>query len=759
MRLTRYRLWARVSTSLGAFAVFVTSAFWVSASREPGAAARALPEVARRVETVGPGVTHVHEFHSSGPLNIHIVQVDLTTTGVSIAAGLGRGRLFTGAPVHEMARRYESPTRHVVAATNADFWKNMAGQLFVPVNLFVADGRTVRLPCAPAPRAVFGRTIDGKYFMRPVTAHLSILRNRSRLLDDVRLNDPISSCGAVLFTDAFGDSVALARFRAAYELELLGDRFLPNEPARARVVTKASATTSALGSRRFVLALHADAARKLAGLRVGTTLTLLLRVPEVRAPIDLAIGGAPLLLHEGKPFIDWQEEKVLRSFVTDRHPRTAVGLTRDQRRLVIVTVDGRQPATSIGMSLYELALYLRQLGCWQAMNFDGGGSTTMVVRGEVVNRPSDRFGARSVANALLVVSHGPAGPLASLEILPRSEPTRVPVGSKAQFAVRGRDAAGNEVALEASRLEWDCRPNTLGQLVRGGTTSTLCAAPFPGEGTVVASYTTTAGIKHSAKHRVEVVRIRNVVVEPVPIVLRRGETVDVSIRAESSSGPVELTPEMVRLHASNENLRVSGTRLYGMQRGKGALQVAIGDVTTTYPFYVDLVTTRIVCQFDEPVTASLMGAGFDRRATRVRLETERAKFGSGCLAWRYAMSRGGASRIVLPVDVPIPGKPLQLALWIYGDGQEAWLRGEVLDARGQPYLVDFTAGATGITWKGVWRQVIVPVRTLLPQSVTSGRTPVFPIRLTKLYLAQDQEALKAHGEILLDQLEAIYPPE
>jgi exopolysaccharide biosynthesis protein len=69
----------------------------------------------------------------------------------------------------------------------------------------------------------------------------------------------------------------------------------------------------------------------------------------------------------------------------------------------MLTVDGRSE-NSGGMTLIELADMMRQLGAWQAMNFDGGGSTTMVIDGKVVNRPSDQAGERTVGNALLVLT-------------------------------------------------------------------------------------------------------------------------------------------------------------------------------------------------------------------------------------------------------------------------------------------------------------------------------------------------------------------
>jgi exopolysaccharide biosynthesis protein len=85
-----------------------------------------------------------------------------------------------------------------------------------------------------------------------------------------------------------------------------------------------------------------------------------------------------------------------------KHPRTAVGFSRDSSTLYLLAVDGRSQR-SVGVTLDELASLMRRLGAWNAMNFDGGGSTTMVINGAVVNVPSDSAGERAVGNALLVV--------------------------------------------------------------------------------------------------------------------------------------------------------------------------------------------------------------------------------------------------------------------------------------------------------------------------------------------------------------------
>lgn len=97
------------------------------------------------------------------------------------------------------------------------------------------------------------------------------------------------------------------------------------------------------------------------------------------------------------------------AFNRTRHPRTCACVTK-RGKLLLLTVDGRNEQAQ-GMSLPELTQLLQQLNCWDAVNFDGGGSTTMYIQGEppngIVNRPSDNkqfdpYGERKVANALLI---------------------------------------------------------------------------------------------------------------------------------------------------------------------------------------------------------------------------------------------------------------------------------------------------------------------------------------------------------------------
>jgi exopolysaccharide biosynthesis protein len=111
-------------------------------------------------------------------------------------------------------------------------------------------------------------------------------------------------------------------------------------------------------------------------------------------------NGVPQLIKNGKVDLTWEQEKTNLRFVETRHPRTAVAKLKSGKFLM-VTVDGRSESSG-GISLFDLADYLLSLAATDAMNLDGGGSSTMYLDGRVVNHPSDPTGERKVGDAILV---------------------------------------------------------------------------------------------------------------------------------------------------------------------------------------------------------------------------------------------------------------------------------------------------------------------------------------------------------------------
>ncbi len=169
--------------------------------------------------------------------------------------------------------------------------------------------------------------------------------------------------------------------------------------------------------------------------------------------VDMAVSGSSVLLKDG---VIPSEFSFASSDNNRRNPRTLVGSSKDGKTLFIVTVDGRQKE-SIGMTLNEAAQYMKELGAYNALNLDGGGSTTMVSRPlaenslAVVNTPSDG-GLRGVTTALGIVSTAPAANLAGLVI--ESEHGNVFINSTRKLTVKGYDKYFNPVGINPADVKW-----------------------------------------------------------------------------------------------------------------------------------------------------------------------------------------------------------------------------------------------------------------------------------------------------------------
>ncbi len=118
--------------------------------------------------------------------------------------------------------------------------------------------------------------------------------------------------------------------------------------------------------------------------------------------MQTAVGGGPVLLQNGEIKITNNEElKFAGNAIHDKHPRTAIGYTRDNK-LIILVVQGRFPGTAEGATLIQVAQILKDLGCWEAINLDGGGSSCMLVNGKETIKPSDSIGQRAVPAVFII---------------------------------------------------------------------------------------------------------------------------------------------------------------------------------------------------------------------------------------------------------------------------------------------------------------------------------------------------------------------
>lgn len=323
-----------------------------------------------------------------GPFRLAALVVD-PRTGVRLISAFGDGQRMRRMRTSELARRAGA-----LAAVNGGFFAANG----LPLGCLMV-GQTIHREPDPQ-RTCAGITEDGMVIFdrvqldATVTAVLpgqiggSSMRvngvNRDRRADELILYQP--SFDASTRTNQFGAEATVVGGMVTTVVDLRGNSPIPSDG--------------------FVLSGHGRARQWiLQALQPGALVDVALRVAPLSGDtrwdrVIHAVGGGPRVLAGGQVV---GAEGFPATFTERRHPRTAIGVTADGR-VVLLVVDGRQPYHSLGMTLLELALELRRLGVVDALNLDGGGSSTMVVGGRVINLPSDETGERPVANALLVLA-------------------------------------------------------------------------------------------------------------------------------------------------------------------------------------------------------------------------------------------------------------------------------------------------------------------------------------------------------------------
>ena len=148
-----------------------------------------------------------------------------------------------------------------------------------------------------------------------------------------------------------------------------------------------------------MVSVHGQSQAYFNGVKVGDAAIITESLGDGIGAKDDFYGAGPQLVANGVVSVTSQAEHIANDIANGRAPRTAVGIKSDGHILLMVA-DGRQ-SHSIGASLVEMGQLMVKYGAVKAVNYDGGGSSEMVVNNRIVNRPSDG-NERSIGNALLV---------------------------------------------------------------------------------------------------------------------------------------------------------------------------------------------------------------------------------------------------------------------------------------------------------------------------------------------------------------------
>ncbi|GIF50118.1 calcineurin-like phosphoesterase family protein [Asanoa ferruginea] len=699
----------------------------------PAAAADQSIETDRRTRPVAPGLelTSFDRLDANGWTRADALTADLGGSGLSV------GYVNTGAVARTAPLRGVADEAGAVAAVNGDFFDiNQSG---AAQGIGVRDGALVQSPVAGHPDGVaigpdgVGRVVqfyfDGSAALPggPVTL--------------TQFNNLVQAGGVGVFTALWGDydrARAVAGAARVTEVALVDGRVATVGAAAGRGPVPAGTT----------ILLGRDAgADALAGLRPGDPVEVTYRAkPADDRAVTAAVGGNRVLVRGGVP------QDI--GDVTPE-PRTAVGFSADGKKMIMLTVDGRQ-ADSRGVTLTELGRLMASLGAHEALNLDGGGSSTLLARKpgaaavRVENAPSDGS-ERPVPNGLAVFAPKGSGRLTAYWVETATDPAAAPGigpvrGGRPDRVFPGLTrrliAAGYDETYgpAAGAPTWRSSRVLNGVVSSGGVFRGL----LPGTATVTAS----RGAARGSIDLTVLGPLSRVDATADKVALDRagatGRFGVVGYDAEGNSAPVE--PGDVRLSYDRTLFEVvpGGDGFFTVRAtagsGAGIVTATVAGRSTVVPVTIGL-TDVPVATFDDAAAWKFSAA----RATG-SVAPAPGHTGTGLrMGYDFGQSTGTrAAYADPPAWIPVDGQPQAFGMWIYGTGKGEWPSLHLHDALDQQHVLR----GPYITWTG-WRYVEMAV----PPGVQ------YPVRIRRFYVAETDPAKAYQTDIVIDDIVArVAPP-
>jgi hypothetical protein len=398
-----------------------------------------IPEENKNV-TLAPGVVYTLQYHPKSRWSVHTVTVDLTRNDLDVHLGKGLENIAGLERVQSIMHRRDSLNlkSHSVAGINASYWE--AGTHY-PIGPTVIDGQ-ILINEQHHRWSSLAMTKEGALFLDQFSMQTEV-RTRYGILPITRFNHRHDSLSRVIYTPYFGNTVpfldtaiiALASrdtitddseietltsmidsmLQLSQESGTLKVQFEILKPMMANTIIPCRITSIdtgvvAIPQSGGVLSFGKGPFPLFFSLFVGDTFSLVSRLdPVVPAPVALMASGTPRLVRDGHISVEWQEEGLRKlRFVNGRFARSAVGISKDGKKLILMTVEAsNRRGRRTGVSLPELARLMVDRGAYHAMNFDGGGSATMVIGDETVAPRSGSRYSRKISTSLFITRKTP----------------------------------------------------------------------------------------------------------------------------------------------------------------------------------------------------------------------------------------------------------------------------------------------------------------------------------------------------------------
>lgn len=601
---------------------------------------------------IGPGTTQTSlVLKGSNTLKIFYTTTDLTHPYVDIRVAQAGSRLTGGAKLSAMSNANTNATTGVeyFAGVNADFFGNSQ-----PIGSTVVNGSTYK--------AVNSSWIN--WYMNdqkvPGIEDLSfngtITNPAGQSFKVASINDGRWADNLVIFNSHYGANTGTNIYGTEVVIRPVGDPIGYNNKTTCRVdgtpVNGVGKMT--IPSDAYVLSGNGTASEFVRTLKDGDIITVDLNtVLATGGTVTQMAGGQPIILKDGETL----NTQGALDHLTALNPRTAVGYSADRTKLVLLVVDGRNMGGSAGVVSKVLADIMRYVGCADAMNFDGGGSSELYTRAfGIRNNPSDG-NERSVVNSVWAVYTGPADNTVA-ELSFGAESITLPKYGYYVPVFYAYNKYGKLLSTNFSGATLSCEPE-LGQIVEDGTT---LFANGSGTHKLTATYgDVTTTINVTIGTAAPKMRLDSVIVDGYH---------DYKAEIRAMVGDIEMAVDnQAMTWSSSDNDIVSVDELgmiHGLKSGKATVTATVDDFKGTLPVIVEKPATRY---FD--LTAGTEDADWATSQTALK-NVSIAKMGDTGLKVNYTVSSTrGTQLTVKPKNVtPLFSMPDSLRLVINPGGSK-----------------------------------------------------------------------------------------
>ncbi len=706
-------------------------------------------ELARQTRPVAPGaeLTSFERLEPDKWLRADALSVDLG--GGTQADYLSSGKVSERRPVSELAEAHDpGPDRRTVAAFNADFFD--IDETGAPLGPGTENGEPTHSPDPGNSEAVaIGPDAAGKVLDLYFEGKLTLPSGEEKLDGYNAANVPAD--GVALYNSRWGKAdralTVEARDEVA-EVEVRGGRVVAVRDAPGDAPVPRGAT---------VLLGRGVGAKKLAGLSRGDRVATEYHVRTAGGgPVPrTAVGGRGVLVADGVAQ-DWDGKPN-----NAAAPRTAVGFSRDGQTMHVLTVDGRQAASG-GTTLTELARMMKKLGAYNALNLDGGGSSTLLARQpgqehpQLENSPSDGE-EREVPNGLALTAPAGSGHLKGFWVDTATDPDKAPTADPMPSGHPERVFPGLTRQLRADGYDEtygpaDGRPSWRSS--KPGVGEVSGAGVFTAARSGTAEVSARRGSADGARDLTVIGDLDRVAPTRERVGLADAEAEAefgvVGFDAQGTSAPVE--PADVALSYDTSLFEI--TEGEGEEHGVFTVRAKPGheDASDTVTVEVQGVTAELavtvglrdqdVADFEDADDWTFDAA----RASGAAKATPDGHTGQG-LRLTYDFTQSTATRAAYlspPQPVRVGGQPQSFGVWIKGDGHGAWPSLELTDAAGASQVLR----GDHVDWEG-WRHLTLPV----PEGAA------YPLTVKRFYLAETRPGEQYKGDVVVDGLTAQTPPD